>query len=329
MSYVYGVLHLVTLLFLTYREYKIEESFYGLLVQTVSKKSLHLCHSTFLLFLIYILSRSVIRFFLDRLRPEEIAVLNESCIYYLADIILVVSLFSNDISTQNFLIFSMIISLKCLLWIFEQRILTQNNLCVAIYGFYILTISFFFFASMAFSAVLRPSIHILFAFEFSLIFLGALKTLLKMWVENIYADKKRVLSAFGIDIFFLVLKLKITLVMFAWITLTLRIPFNIIRDIFKIISQLGTSFKNYSGIKKVYENLEKCESVSEGTCPICRDEMEKGKRILCGHSFHTACLKQWAEKQQICPICRHVMFAQDEFVELGDDNEIITGIPVN
>lgn len=323
----YGCCHLLILLFMTYQEYKIEDNAYGLLTQMVSKKGLHLCHSAFILFLIYVLSKTLVYVLLGRLRSDEIAVLNENCIYYLADIILVVSLFSDDISSQNFLIFSKIVSLKCLLWIFEQRILTQRDMRVAIYGVYILVLSQAFFVFTILSAVMKPSIHILFAFEFSLLFLGSLKTLLRMYIENTYADKQKVYANFGLDIFFIVLRLKVTMVLFVWTTFTLRIPFNIIRDIFKIISQLGMTIRNYSGVKRVYDNLDRCESVSEGTCPICREEMESGKKILCGHAFHTNCLKQWAEKQQVCPICRHVMFS-DDIVQLGDENEFITGIPV-
>jgi E3 ubiquitin-protein ligase synoviolin len=325
---VYGIFHFLLLLFMTYREYRVEESFYNVLTLTVSKKGLHLCHSGFLLFLIYVLSRSIIRIFLVRVRPDEISVLNENCIYYLADIILIISLFSEDISTQNFLIFSVIISLKCLLWLFEQRINTQRNVKMAIYGVYILTTSTIFLTFTMSSAILKPNINILFSFEFAIIALGALKTLMKMHIENVYTDKEKIFATFGLDISFIMLRLLVTLILFFWTTLTLRIPFNIIRDIFKIVSLLNTTIKNYAGVRRVYNNLEKCENVTEGTCPICRDEMEKGKRILCGHSFHSVCLKQWAEKQQVCPICRHVMFADDEVVQLGNYEEMITGVPV-
>lgn len=324
----YGLLHFLILLFMTYREYKVEESFYNVLTLTVSKKGLHLCHSSFLLFLIYVLSRSIIRLFLVSIRPDEISILNENCIYYLADVILIVSLFSEDISTQNFLIFSVIISLKCLLWLFEQRINTQRDTKIAIYGMYIFMLSSIFLVFTTSSAILKPNINILFSFEFAIVVLGSAKTLLKMHLENVYSDKEKIYASFGLDIFFIVLRLAVTLVLFFWTTLTLRIPFNIIRDIFKIISLLNMTIKNYAGVKRVYNNLEKCENVSEGTCPICREEMDKGKRIMCGHSFHSTCLKQWAEKQQVCPICRHVMFADDEIVQLGDHEEIIEGIPV-
>lgn len=326
---VYGFFHFITLITLTYKEYKKDGDIYDLFIRSVTNKGLYFCHSTFLLFIIYLMAKFLTRSFLGALHSEEVSVLNENCIYYLADIILVVSLFSENISAQNFLIFCTLISLKCLLWIFEQRALSQKDLKVILYGCHISFLSFAFLCFSFFSAILKPSIHILFAFEFAVILLASLKTLLKIYFEEVYSDNQKIHFHFYLDISFILVKLKITLILFVWTSVTLRIPFNTLRDIFKIFSQLNSTIKNYNGVKKVYDNLEKCDSVHEGICPICREEMGEGKKILCGHSFHTNCLKKWAEKQQMCPICRQQMFSEKNIIKLQSNEETITGLSVD
>ena len=39
-------------------------------------------------------------------------------------------------------------------------------------------------------------------------------------------------------------------------------------------------------------------------CPICREPMQLGKKLPCGHIFHTACLRTWLEQHHSCPTCR-------------------------
>ncbi len=39
-------------------------------------------------------------------------------------------------------------------------------------------------------------------------------------------------------------------------------------------------------------------------CAVCRERLDKAKRLPCGHLFHAACLSRWLEIKTECPTCR-------------------------
>ena len=39
-------------------------------------------------------------------------------------------------------------------------------------------------------------------------------------------------------------------------------------------------------------------------CAVCRERLDKAKRLPCGHLFHSACLQRWLEVKTECPTCR-------------------------
>ena len=41
------------------------------------------------------------------------------------------------------------------------------------------------------------------------------------------------------------------------------------------------------------------------TCAICLEAHARGSvRVPCGHSFHAACIAEWARRARSCPVCR-------------------------
>ena len=50
-------------------------------------------------------------------------------------------------------------------------------------------------------------------------------------------------------------------------------------------------------------------------CPICITYLEKPVLLSCGHVFCFSCIDHWKRKsvQPKCPLCRHMISAQDEF----------------
>lgn len=41
------------------------------------------------------------------------------------------------------------------------------------------------------------------------------------------------------------------------------------------------------------------------TCAICLEPHARGSvRVPCGHSFHAACIEEWARRARSCPVCR-------------------------
>eukprot|EP00602_Paraphysomonas_sp_CaronLab_P004998 CAMPEP_0185030840 /NCGR_PEP_ID=MMETSP1103-20130426/17928_1 /TAXON_ID=36769 /ORGANISM="Paraphysomonas bandaiensis, Strain Caron Lab Isolate" /LENGTH=560 /DNA_ID=CAMNT_0027566119 /DNA_START=665 /DNA_END=2347 /DNA_ORIENTATION=+ len=58
---------------------------------------------------------------------------------------------------------------------------------------------------------------------------------------------------------------------------------------------------------KLEERLEdatEAELAEAQECLICREGMERGKKLPCKHVFHLDCLRMWLQHQQACPLCR-------------------------
>lgn len=42
------------------------------------------------------------------------------------------------------------------------------------------------------------------------------------------------------------------------------------------------------------------------SCPICLQAVSRTTETSCGHAFHSRCITKWLEKNDTCPMCRHV-----------------------
>lgn len=61
---------------------------------------------------------------------------------------------------------------------------------------------------------------------------------------------------------------------------------------------------------------DKCHAHIINTCSICLEDFQRGFRTSCNHTFHSECMKRWAEKNTLkvdeprselvtsCPMCR-------------------------
>jgi hypothetical protein len=48
----------------------------------------------------------------------------------------------------------------------------------------------------------------------------------------------------------------------------------------------------------------------ERNCSICQEEFEANEetgRLICGHSYHVQCIKQWLSRKNTCPVCKTVV----------------------
>jgi Ring finger domain len=60
--------------------------------------------------------------------------------------------------------------------------------------------------------------------------------------------------------------------------------------------------------------------MSKVKCPICYNEItrplyETGRRLVCGHWFHSACINKWFKQLNacVCPYCRQAPNVQEGF----------------
>lgn len=52
------------------------------------------------------------------------------------------------------------------------------------------------------------------------------------------------------------------------------------------------------------------QQLDESDCVICLEPLtQEVEMMICGHAFHTACIKRWLDKSSRCPLCREVIVA--------------------
>lgn len=110
--------------------------------------------------------------------------------------------------------------------------------------------------------------------------------------------------------------------LFCYILVTVfdsKFPFYVFRDIFVTCRTLFNKTANYYSYRRALSELnnrfpnatpEEIQN-SDNRCVICREDMESGKKLPCGHIFHLKCIQDWLSQQQVCPTCRAEILNDD------------------
>eukprot|EP00956_Cyclotella_meneghiniana_P031143 scaffold80795_cov76-Cyclotella_meneghiniana.AAC.4 len=145
------------------------------------------------------------------------------------------------------------------------------------------------------------------------------KSLAKTLVErlaNPWKSRRATLS-FAIELQAQAAKFLFYVVFFAIVFTYYGMPINIFREVYVAFQQLRRRLIAFNNYRRLTHNMEKrFESIEDEeelnrlghTCIICRDQMDLSggckKLPICGHAFHTHCLREWLVQQQSCPTCR-------------------------
>ncbi|KAF7683429.1 ERAD-associated E3 ubiquitin-protein ligase HRD1A [Astathelohania contejeani] len=332
---IYGLLQILILIMISYHEYVKEASFYALLIGTVQSNGLHLLHILSLIFIIYLSSKFIFKAVFGSFRRDELASINDHCFLFLTDTLLVITIFSDELSLKNLVIFSILVALKIASWLVRGRAEIEAGSqrsfeFMDLLNLFNILLCSCLFAGFLASSLARPNISILFAFEFAMVLLAALRNAVTSCIEAlVIMDDQRTSALLLCEIGFSALRTACYLLFFVATSMFYRIPFNVFREIVTSIRGLTRKIANYRAYMQVSRTLDECTNVyNAGPCPICRDEMDVGKEIICGHVFHLSCLRSWVERQQVCPICRATLFDNPEEVNIGTETEDIRGIRV-
>lgn len=145
------------------------------------------------------------------------------------------------------------------------------------------------------------------------------KSLAKTLVERVANPWKsrRATLSFAIELQAQAAKFLFYVVFFAIVFTYYGMPINIFREVYVAFQQLRRRLIAFNNYRRLTHNMEKrFESIEDEeelnrlghTCIICRDQMDLSggckKLPICGHAFHTHCLREWLVQQQSCPTCR-------------------------
>ncbi len=167
-----------------------------------------------------------------------------------------------------------------------------------------------------------PSMMVLFAFEYMILFSSAVATSIKLllslydlWGQNGEWEHKSVYVMyldFVVDIFQLVVSLAFFICILMWTGL----PLHIVRQLYatfislqKRVMDVVKYRRTTSGFDQRFPEATDEELQRADVCIVCRYELRQGRRLPCGHVLHARCLRGWLERQQTCPICRSDLLA--------------------
>jgi E3 ubiquitin-protein ligase synoviolin len=161
------------------------------------------------------------------------------------------------------------------------------------------------------------SVVMLFGFEFGLLVISVfnLSSRYALFIlDNRFANglPSKGLYVMIVDLICDALKCIIYVVFFFLLFSNYGLPIHIIREIWvafhsftRKLSSLMKYLRLTNNLDQRFENASDEELASAGDCLICREGMEAGKKLPCGHVFHLDCLRMWLQHQQSCPLCRY------------------------
>lgn len=320
------MIHLILLCSLTYYNTSSNLSFYNIFITTVNIPLLHLLHISFICYLIYTITESIIFKYYGSLRIQERSMVNDQMFLFLTDILLVLTVFNKDINYRNMVVFFIILCTKSILWVSTIRMDHDIDMKMVFCNMYTAIFSLIF-CTIFWS---KTNILFLFTFEFGTIVLSSIKNICILLIKLRDTDTNKSLLIFYTDIIHLSSLLVLYIIFIVVTSIQYKVPLNVFRSSVSILEKLIKKIKSYTRYIKICKELERIPDVrDEGDCPICTDEMELSKKLKCGHVFHLECLKQWCERQSFCPICKVdlCLSSSEEIIYQGD--EILTGVEVD
>ncbi|KAJ2735590.1 E3 ubiquitin-protein ligase hrd1 [Coemansia sp. BCRC 34962] len=185
---------------------------------------------------------------------------------------------------------------------------------------------------------------VVFGFEYALLLARFLATCAKFVLNTIdlmrggeWEDKQALL--FYVELAYDLARLVVYLFFFGAVMAYYGPPIHILRDLYITARSFYNRCRDWVRYRKAMQNMhlryptvsqDDLDAMSDTTCIICRDEMtgpsqeqadtwnnerraglahnlsgDTPKRLPCSHVFHFNCLRNWLERQQSCPTCRH------------------------
>lgn len=140
-----------------------------------------------------------------------------------------------------------------------------------------------------------------------------------IYIGHAWEEKSQVLLHADLVLDFI--RLIIYVFFFIYVMSYFGLPLHLIRDLYltllsfcKRCNEVWKYHETAAKLDNQYPTLtsEQVEALHERICIICREELavqwrgsSKPKKLPCGHVFHMRCLKNWIERQQVCPTCRY------------------------
>eukprot|EP01031_Cornospumella_fuschlensis_P033363 gene33363-40359_t len=311
---------------MVYYAYYTRKQFYPTVLFLVSSKLSFIVACNLAVSLALLVANFIKSIYFGNLREAEVEVITEKAKYAIVETSLALTIFRNELSTFNLSLFGAMILIKllhrlskCRLEYLEQIApvprYTQVRMTFLLLS--LLLIDSFGIAYAVYNIMQKgKSVLILFGFEFGLLLIYAFNLKVRFiiqLIDNMFANglQSRGLCIMIVDLLCDLVKVVTYLAFFSLIFLYYGVPFHLIRDLWGTCVSFHRKFVSFIKYLQLTRNLDSRfpdatpeEVAHAGNCLVCREDMERGKKLACGHVFHLDCLRMWLQHQQTCPLCR-------------------------
>ena len=268
--------------------------------------------------------------FLGQLRDYEVERVNDRVGQAIIETLLAMTIFRQDFTVYLVSQFVLLAFMKIVHWLAQDRVdfiettpnvtLSQHvklaSLLILLAGTDLRFLRFCLDKTLTYGV----SIHLLFAFEYSVLTSMTVAIMFKYAFSLVDLAHNGTWRAKSVAVFYVdltrdLVHLTTYFAFFVVVFSTYGIPIHLIRDIYWTFRNFQMRVRDFLRFRQIAANMEnrfpdateEDLARSDHMCIVCREEMGSGsraKRLPCGHVFHFECLKSWLERQQNCPICR-------------------------
>ena len=262
--------------------------------------------------------------FLGPLRDVEVEILYDNARYAITETCLALTIFREELTTRVLTLFTALLFSKSFHWLCQSRVeyvesdtvsrWTHARLVTLMLLLLVVDVGF---VAMCVYLWNGPSVLILFGFEYTILAVSVLATLVRYVLHMVDMSIEGNWPQKGSYIFFLefateVVRFLAYVAFFSIIFTFYGMPLHIVRDVWMSYVNLKRRLIVFNKYRKLTANMqerfpnatEEELAACEHTCIICRDQMDEGKKLPCSHIFHLDCLRLWLQQQQSCPTCR-------------------------
>ena len=245
--------------------------------------------------------------------------------YAFTELLLALTIFRQEVDKKVLVLFAAVLAIKAFHWLAAHRVeyVGRSQEVPRSTHIRITTLLAFLFCMDGvltyglYMAKPNPSVLYLFAFEFLILFHATVSLFFKyliLVVDSRFHNRWEAKSTFLFYLEFLsdLTRLLLFIGFFLMICMNYGIPLFMIREVYITLYHLHDRVRKFILYRKITRNMNERfpdalpSELEEGdrTCIVCRDEMESGKKLPCGHIFHLHCIRSWIEQSQSCPTCR-------------------------
>ncbi|EDQ91088.1 uncharacterized protein MONBRDRAFT_24008 [Monosiga brevicollis MX1] len=287
----------------------------------------------FMVLLVLAVVRAFQYMFFGALRPIEVERLYERGWFTFTEILLAMTIFRDEFNIRFVSLFVLLLTFKTFHWLTQYRVefMQQTPRLTWMFHTRMISVTIFLtaadaaFVYYAFYSVVNYglSMQLLFGFEYLIQLVTILTTFCKyiLFVIDLQHDEPweaRPIYMAYLDLLTDLVKLITYVLFFIMLVNFYALPLHIIRDVFmtfrsflKRCHDLIRARRATANLEARYPNATPEELASDNLCTICREDMDVGKKLPCGHIFHLNCLRSWLQQNQSCPTCRADILALD------------------